>query len=90
MNGAICNLKDTTIVFCGTGSILAPGEVKPGHIMLAPLITNLMAPKSTCSLGRKNGSRNKIHIIYLNIINKFNKLTFATALRGIASIGQEP
>lgn len=48
----------TTIVFCGTGSIFAPGEVKPGHIMLAPLITNLMAPKSTCSLGRKNGSIN--------------------------------
>lgn len=51
------------MVFCGTGSIFAPGEVKPGHIMLAPLITNLMAPKSTCSLGRKNGSRNKIYTI---------------------------
>jgi len=59
INFKIYSSKDTTIVFCGTGSIFAPGEVNPGHIMLAPLITNLMAPKSTCSLGRKNGSKNK-------------------------------
>lgn len=71
LNFKICNSKDTTIVFCGTGSIFAPGEVKPGHIMLAPLITNLMAPKSTCSLGRKNGSRNKMQYVFsLNIILK--------------------
>ena len=43
-------LEDTTMVFSGTGvSILAPGEVSPGHMMLAPLRMNLMAPLSTCS-----------------------------------------
>lgn len=33
----------------------APGEVKPGHIMLAPLKINLIAPLSTCNMGRKYG-----------------------------------
>lgn len=39
-----------------TVSILAPFEVRPGHIMLAPLRMNLMAPLSTCSHGNMNGS----------------------------------
>lgn len=39
-----------------TGVKIAPGDVKPGHIMLAPLRTNFIAPLSTCSRGRKNGS----------------------------------
>ena len=39
--------QDTTTLFSGTVSILAPGEVRPGHMMLAPLSTNLMAPLST-------------------------------------------
>lgn len=60
-------IKDTTIVFWGTGSILAPGDVKPGHIILAPLITNLIAPRSTCSLGRKNGSKNKFYFTIIII-----------------------
>ena len=50
-------LKDTTTVFCGKEtSILAPGEVRPGHIMLAPLRMNLIAPLSTCTWGRIMGS----------------------------------
>ena len=41
-------LKDTTTVFSGTFVILAPGDVRPGHIMLAPLSMNRIAPLSTC------------------------------------------
>lgn len=33
-----------TIVPFSAGIMNAPGLVKPGHIMLAPLNTNLMAP----------------------------------------------
>ena len=40
--------KDTTTVFSGTLVILAPGDVRPGHIMLAPLSMNRIAPLSTC------------------------------------------
>lgn len=39
------------------GYSLAPGDVSPGHIMFAPLRTNLMAPLSTCWCGRMKGSR---------------------------------
>lgn len=41
------------------GYSLAPGEVSPGHMMLAPLKTNLMAPLSTCWWGRMKGSVKK-------------------------------
>lgn len=34
----------------------APGEVRPGHITLAPLRMNLIAPRSTCICGIMNGS----------------------------------
>ena len=34
---------------------LAPGEVSPGHMMLAPERTNRMAPLSTCWWGRISG-----------------------------------
>ena len=38
------------MVSSGMGvSILAPADVSPGHIMLAPPSINLMAPLSTCS-----------------------------------------
>ena len=48
---------DTTILSSGSSaSILAPGEVSPGHMILAPLRMNLMAPLSTCTWGRRNGS----------------------------------
>lgn len=39
-----------------TGVMQAPGDVRPGHMMLAPLNTNRMAPLSTCSIGKKNGN----------------------------------
>jgi len=49
----------------GTGVILAPGDVRPGHIMLAPLSTKRIAPLSTCSHGKRNGSENgKYEIIF--------------------------
>ena len=32
-----------------------PLEVRPGHIMFAPLRTNFIAPLSTCCGGNKNG-----------------------------------
>lgn len=38
-------------------SIRAPLDVKPGHIMLAPDNTNLIAPRSTCNLGSISGSK---------------------------------
>lgn len=41
-----------------TGDIRAPGEVRPGHMILAPLSTKRMAPLSTCCIGRKKGSEN--------------------------------
>lgn len=51
-------LKDTTTVPFSTVIIFAPFDVKPGHMILAPLSTNLIAPLSTCCIGRKNGSEN--------------------------------
>ena len=41
-------IKDYQMDPLGQGVIRAPDEVKPGHIMLAPLSTNLNAPLSTC------------------------------------------
>ena len=44
-------------MLAGSGvSILAPGDVSPGHMMLAPLKMNRMAPLSTCTLGSRSGS----------------------------------
>ena len=51
----------------------APLEVSPGHIMLAPLKTNLIAPLSTCCLGRKNGS--EMFQLCYNTIKQFFKKT---------------
>ena len=48
--------KDTTTVSSGTLVILAPGDVRPGHMMFAPLRMNRIAPLSTCIFGAKNGS----------------------------------
>lgn len=47
------------------GYSLAPGDVSPGHMMLAPLKTNLIAPLSTCWCGRIKGSvKEDIFICY--------------------------
>ena len=47
----------TTTVSAGRSvSMQAPGDVKPGAIMLAPLRMNFIAPLSTCSFGNKLGS----------------------------------
>jgi len=51
----------------GTGVILAPGDVRPGHIMLAPLSTKRIAPLSTCSHGKRNGSENGKYKIMISI-----------------------
>lgn len=45
-----------TTVPLSTGVMHAPGDVKPGHIMFAPLNTNRIAPLSTCSIGKKYGN----------------------------------
>lgn len=45
-----------TTVFVSHGVILPPGDVRPGAIMFAPLSTNLIAPLSTCCIGKMNGS----------------------------------
>lgn len=39
------------------GVIIAPLEVKPGHIIFAPLKTNDIAPLSTCIKGQMKGSK---------------------------------
>ncbi|CAO3697586.1 unnamed protein product [Rhizopus microsporus] len=39
-----------------SSSIRAPLDVNPGHMILAPDKTNLIAPRSTCSFGRISGS----------------------------------
>lgn len=49
-------MKDTTTVPLGAEVMMAPGDVRPGHMMLAPLRTKRIAPLSTCCHGRKNGS----------------------------------
>ena len=49
-------IKDTTIAPASCLDILAPGEVRPGHMILAPDKTNFIAPLSTCSHGRRKGS----------------------------------
>ena len=49
-------VKDTTTVPSGTLVILAPGDVRPGHMMLAPLRMKRMAPLSTCIFGQMKGS----------------------------------
>lgn len=41
-----------TVVPLSTGFMKAPGDVRPGHMMLAPLSTKRIAPLSTCCLGR--------------------------------------
>lgn len=54
----------------GTRVILAPGEVRPGHIMLAPLKMNFIAPLSTCILGSINGSAKESHTHTIQIYRK--------------------
>lgn len=58
--------KDTTTVSASTFVIFAPGDVRPGHMMLAPLRINLIAPLSTCMCGIINGSifKNNAKILY--------------------------
>lgn len=46
----------TTTAPFGQGVIFAPGEVRPGHMIFAPLSTNLIAPLSTCCQGKMYGS----------------------------------
>lgn len=59
----------TTVSF-GTQQSLAPGEVSPGHIMWDPFKTCLIAPRSTCNCGRRNGSRNKKTVVNTYRANK--------------------
>ena len=56
--------KDTTTVFSSSFVILAPGDVRPGHIMLAPLRMNRIAPLSTCIFGNMKGSGKNQDIIF--------------------------
>lgn len=58
-------------IYCSKVS-LAP-EVKPGHMIFAPLSTNLMAPLSTCWCGRIKGSREEKK--YITPINKIKDST---------------
>lgn len=48
-----------TTVFAGTSHNLAPGEVRPGHIILDPFKTCLIAPRSICNCGSRKGSAKK-------------------------------
>ena len=69
------------MVSLSAGVICAPGDVNPGHMMLAPLSTNLIAPLSTCWGVRINGSeRNQQKwlviavIVYKTFGNWINRL----------------
>lgn len=59
-----CCFPSATIVTTDDGGTLgvmmAPLDVKPGHIMLAPESTNVMAPLSTCMRVHMKGSRGNI------------------------------
>ena len=44
------------MVSFSAGVIFAPRDVKPGHMIFAPLKMNRMAPLSTCSCCNMNGS----------------------------------
>lgn len=46
----------TTASIGKSGVMIAPFDVRPGHMMLAPLRTNVIAPLSTCIRGQMNGS----------------------------------
>ena len=59
--------KDTTIVLSSTFVILAPGDVRPGHMMLAPLRTNFIAPLSTCMWGNIKGSESEKNTVLLTL-----------------------
>lgn len=43
------------MVSTGKSSIIAPGEVRPGHITFAPFRIYLIPPLSICILGNKQG-----------------------------------
>ena len=67
-------IKDTTTVPSGTSPILAPGDVRPGHMIFAPLRINRIAPLSTCIGGHRNGSEIKTIFKYMFIKFKGNAL----------------
>lgn len=46
----------TTGQLSPTSTILPPADVRPGHMMFAPLRTNLIAPRSTWKCGIMFGS----------------------------------
>lgn len=70
-------IKDTTTVPFGAGVIIAPGDVSPGHMMLAPLSTKRIAPLSTCCHGRKNGSEQGQYNWYINAIKEYKLLIYS-------------
>ena len=53
------DIQDTTMLSLGMSISLAPGEVSPGHMTLAPLRMNLMAPRSTRCSGSIHGSEER-------------------------------
>ena len=78
-------------------AILAPGEVRPGHIMLAPLRMNFIAPLSTCTLGRMVGSvrvciactrkwiGNAAYIVYVTSLAILRTVTAQGKLAGVTN-----
>lgn len=59
MDNACCFPSATTVTISlalSPGVMMAPFDVKPGHIILAPDKTNVIAPLSTCISGHINGS----------------------------------
>ncbi len=54
------------MIFSGRAvSILAPEEVSPGHMILAPLNTNLIAPLSTCTRCKMCGTV-EFHTVHIH------------------------
>jgi hypothetical protein len=55
----------TTDSFGKSDSILAPFDVNPGHMILAPESTNLIAPRSTWIFGKREGSIHESSISFV-------------------------
>lgn len=69
-----------TTVPLSTGVMQAPGDVKPGHIIFAPLNTKRIAPLSTCSIGKKYGYLCKSRRVGIHWPSRCRKNSWSPAL----------
>uniref|UniRef100_A0A1A9W797 Uncharacterized protein n=1 Tax=Glossina brevipalpis TaxID=37001 RepID=A0A1A9W797_9MUSC len=68
-----------TTVLLSACVIIAPGDVRPGHIILAPLKTKRIAPLSTCCIGTKYGNLCKSLSVGIQTLSRCRKKTCSPA-----------